>query len=257
MSVIATALKHLMAAGVTGDALIEAIAEIEAALPGAQPAEPTRSKAAIRQERYRRNKASQNVTNGVTNVTDHNENVTSNAERNGDPLPLPPNDNNSNPPTPTPENITPREAEDAHVAAWLAWWDRDPFPRPDWASARLWADFRKNRKTKRLTNTFTAYAQQLAKIRELSRRTGWPPGEVLEDCVARGWGAVFETDKMKAAINGHGTGNRQQSPRHHGGRDNRDGFKRACDDWIDEAERSAVGGNGAGGQLALGGPDAL
>jgi hypothetical protein len=163
-------------------------------------------------------------------------------------------------PTPhphTPENITPREAEDAHVAAWLAWWDRDPFPRPDWAPARLWADFRRNRKTKRLTNTFTAYAQQLAKIRELSRRTGWPPGEVLEDCVARGWGAVFETDKMKAAINGHGTGNRQQSPRHHGGRDNRDGFKRACDDWIDEAGRSATGGNGAGGQLALGGPDSL
>lgn len=108
MTVIATALKHLMAAGVTGDALIAAIAEIEAALPGAQPAEPTRSKAAIRQERYRRNKASQNVTNGITNVTQDNENVTSDAERNTGPLPLPPNDLISNPPTPAPEKTTPR-----------------------------------------------------------------------------------------------------------------------------------------------------
>lgn len=176
------------------------------------------------------------------------------------PLPLPPNDNNSNPPTPTPENTTPREREaaDAHVTDWLAWFDKHPFPRPHWSEARLWADLLKNRKTKRLTNTVTAYVQLLEKAADLAKRTGWPPGEVLRSCVAKGWGAIFETDQIKAAINGHGNGNnRRQSPGHHGGRDNRDGFKRACDDWIDEAERSAVSGNGAGGQLALGGPGAL
>lgn len=61
MSVIATAVRHLMAAGVTGEALFAAIAELEAEVRG----EPkVRSSNAIRQERYRRNKALQ--------VTEHN-----------------------------------------------------------------------------------------------------------------------------------------------------------------------------------------
>lgn len=59
MSIIATALKHLIAAGVAGDDLVRAVAEMEAATD-------TRSTAAKRQARYReRNKASQTVT-GVT-----------------------------------------------------------------------------------------------------------------------------------------------------------------------------------------------
>lgn len=50
MSVIATAVKHLMAAGVTGETLLAAIEEMEAQVR----AEPKpRSSAAIRQERYR------------------------------------------------------------------------------------------------------------------------------------------------------------------------------------------------------------
>lgn len=59
MSIIATAVKHLIAAGVTGDALVAAIAEMEAATD-------TRSSAAKRQARYRENqniRASQIVTN--------------------------------------------------------------------------------------------------------------------------------------------------------------------------------------------------
>lgn len=63
MSIIAIAVKHLMAAGVTGDALVTVIAEMEAAQI------PIKSKGAIRQERFReRNKSSQSVTY-VTSVT--------------------------------------------------------------------------------------------------------------------------------------------------------------------------------------------
>lgn len=47
MSVIATALKHLMAAGVAGDALVEAVAEMELAL------QPKRSPGADRTARWR------------------------------------------------------------------------------------------------------------------------------------------------------------------------------------------------------------
>ena len=60
MSVIATAVRHLMAAGVTGEALLTAIAEMEAELT---PPAKVRTPGAIRQERYReRHKASQSVT---------------------------------------------------------------------------------------------------------------------------------------------------------------------------------------------------
>ena len=49
---IAVAIKHMMAAGMTPEAIVAAVADMEAA------AQPVRSSGAIRQERYRRNKAS-------------------------------------------------------------------------------------------------------------------------------------------------------------------------------------------------------
>ncbi len=67
MSVIATAVKHLLAAGVTGDALVTAIEDMEQSM---EPVE-TRSTAAIRQQRYRDN-------NKVGAVTKRNESVTRN-----------------------------------------------------------------------------------------------------------------------------------------------------------------------------------
>lgn len=63
MSIIATAVKHLLAAGVTGDALVQAIAEMEAnaPVPVVAPAGP--SKGALRMRAYReRHTSSQSVT---------------------------------------------------------------------------------------------------------------------------------------------------------------------------------------------------
>lgn len=60
MNVIATTLKHLIAAGVTGDALVTAINDIEEAQ------KPIRSSSAERQKRYRERNALRNI---VTNVT--------------------------------------------------------------------------------------------------------------------------------------------------------------------------------------------
>lgn len=101
-----------------------------------------------------------------------------------EPLSRPPNENNLTPPTHTPENNTPRAKA-------------DPFPKPDGIEPALWADFLKNRKTKKLTNTATAHAGVLSDLANLSARTGWPPGKVLAACVAKGWGAIYETDEMK------------------------------------------------------------
>ncbi|MEO9131931.1 MAG: SGNH/GDSL hydrolase family protein [Sphingomonas sp.] len=85
MGIIATAIDYMIAAGITGDALVSAVADMEAAVD-------TRSPAARRQARYRarranRNAASQSVTRDV-----------------GDAGDAPPNDIYSNPPSPLSSN---------------------------------------------------------------------------------------------------------------------------------------------------------
>lgn len=101
MGQIAVALKHLMAAGLSGDALVHAIEEIEEAARPEPEDQPQRSKAAERQARYReRKKASQNVTN-------HNDVTSCDVTGDEDPLsplgpplsPIPPNPP-YNPPNP-------------------------------------------------------------------------------------------------------------------------------------------------------------
>jgi hypothetical protein len=94
MSVIAAALRELIAAGVTGDGLVEAIERIEAA------ENPMRIRGAIRTERWReRHKASQTVT-----VTECDASVSSPAPpSDGSPITLP-----ITPSTPSPSSI-PRE----------------------------------------------------------------------------------------------------------------------------------------------------
>jgi hypothetical protein len=70
MSVIATAVKHLMAAGVTGDALLAAIEDIEAQL--ANEPKP-RSAGAIRQARYEERKRQKASEMTKTDVSDEND----------------------------------------------------------------------------------------------------------------------------------------------------------------------------------------
>lgn len=76
MSIISIAVKHLIAAGVTGNALVSIIEEMELS------EKPIRSTNAERQFRFReRNKALRNVTSVTSNaqsVTNRNESVTSN-----------------------------------------------------------------------------------------------------------------------------------------------------------------------------------
>lgn len=132
MSIIATAVKHLMAAGVEGDALVAAIADIEAAiLDQAEPKGP--SKAALRMRRYRANKASQSVTGdaseGEQDVTErHNASQSVTCYASGDdldPSPLsPPSDKEKSPHTPlkeinsplNPPTPKPGERDDAPAA---------------------------------------------------------------------------------------------------------------------------------------------
>ncbi len=102
MSIIATAVKHLLVAGVTGDALVMAIEDMERAMPQQE----VRSKAAIRQANYRERKASQAITNH--NETLQSETLQSVTSVTPPPSLSPPNDNNLTPPIPTPVYKTTR-----------------------------------------------------------------------------------------------------------------------------------------------------
>ena len=103
MSIIAAALKHMLASGMAHEAIICAVAEMEENY--CVPNVDNRTSAAKRQARYRERMASQNVTNhneNVTSVTDRNE--TSQVEIEKAPFPSPQRIISN--PSPIPENIT-------------------------------------------------------------------------------------------------------------------------------------------------------
>lgn len=172
-------LRAMQAAGASIDVIIAAV-EADAALDHAK-ADDKRSKDAERQRQHRaRNAVSRDVTVTGCDIADS---VTS------DPLSLPPNENISNPPTHTPGTQTP-----AHVRG-------GDFPRLDCAKPDVWRDFLKNRRKKNLPNTETAHRKLVRDLTAMAAQTGWPPGKVFEACVEQGWGAIYETDEMKAAKN--------------------------------------------------------
>ena len=165
MGVIATAVKHLIAAGVTGEALVMAIAELEDATPKAVDAVAERRRAYDRQRKRDARAESTGIPPESTG--------------NADPsLSLPPNEINSNPPTHThPDNNPPREGKTKIPA------------KPAGVKDRTWADFLDLRKRKRATLTETA----MAGIEREAAKAGWSLEDALAESVTRGWQA-FKAD---------------------------------------------------------------
>ena len=167
MSIIATAVRHLMAAGVTGDALVEAIAEMEAAQPKDAVAEKRRAYDRERKKRMREENKSGGSPPDSADIADTPA------------LSPSPNDYNSNPhPHTHPDNTT--RARDA-----------EPFPKPEWADPQVWRDLKANRRAKRLPCTPTAHAKLMKDINKLTD-DDWPPGRLLQAIVARGWAAAYD-----------------------------------------------------------------
>lgn len=226
MSIIATAVRHLLAAGVTGEALVQAIADMEASQPVTDPAADRRR--AWDRERKRKAKS---LSTGIP--PEQVESVET------DPLSLPPNEKISNPPTHTPENNTPTRKGPIFVC-------------PNGVDQSVWADFLKARKTKGCTNSATAYAKVLRDIAAVSAVTGEPPGRVVEVAAERGWASINDWTNGTPQ---NGTANRKP-PAHYPARDNRDGFAKALDEIIDaggtrspasHADRNPMGHGGGYG----------
>ncbi len=81
------------------------------------------------------------------------------------------------------------------------------WPCPVGVDPDHWRDLKANRKTKRLSNTDTAYRNLLADLERLSDND-WPPGRLVEHAAAKGWAAIHDPRKP---MNGHANG-QSQSP---------------------------------------------
>lgn len=182
MSVIAVAVRHMLAAGMDADAVANAVEAMEAEID-------TRSTGAKRQARYReRNKASQSVTSDAI--------VTSPLS----PAPLlSPQTPQTTPHPHTPVSITPRARE------------AKPFDVcPEGVETDHWRDFLANRKAKRLPNTETAYRGVLRKLGELVNDE-WPPGRLIQAIAEKGWGGIYDPRDEQEFQNGHA---RQSNPQY-------------------------------------------
>jgi hypothetical protein len=187
----------MMAAGMDASAIVAAVAEMEASMaPAAAESRPV-SAGALRQRRYReRHQPSQSVTDDavVTIVTD----VTL-----GDAPP--PSLSPSFPQTPNqPHTHTPENNTRARKGS--------GFSAPEGVPDETWRQFIAQRK-KRLTEI--AYSRICNTLTRLAD-AGWPPGEMVERTIERGWETIYEPKERPGGERNHHNG--RQASQHPGGR---------------------------------------
>lgn len=117
----------------------------------------------------------------------------------------------------------PRTSEEIHATPCL---DKETSPRPPkeinpipceresrpWAlpvgvSLQVWTDLLGNRKRKRLGTSATAWKHFNDDLSRVSSQTGIPPPELIEQCTAKGWGAIYDPREQgngRSAANGMG-----------------------------------------------------
>lgn len=111
---------------------------------------------------------------------------------------------------------TPQHTPHTHTPVYNTPRARDPFPCPEWCEPEVWRDLKANRSKKRLANTPTAHKKFISQVLELAE-DGWPPGEVVRDIAAKGWGGAYDPREQQVR-NRNATTN-----------DKRDGAMRALD----------------------------
>jgi hypothetical protein len=107
---------------------------------------------------------------------------TTSYETNGEPPEVSPKDINQTPSSP------PVDASEAKASSHQP----RPWALPAGVSLQVWDDFKKNRAKKRLPNTDTAWKAFLDDLSRVSSHTGIPPPKLIEQCTAKGWGAIYD-----------------------------------------------------------------
>lgn len=72
--------------------------------------------------------------------------------------------------------------------------EREPraWALPAGVSLQVWTDFLSNRKRKKLGQTETAWKSFNDDLSRVSAQTGIPPPELIRQCTAKGWGAIYD-----------------------------------------------------------------
>ena len=180
MSVIASALKHMLAAGMPHDAIVEAVAAMEANI-GCDPVAEKRRAYDRERRRAERAAAKADLSTGHTRTSAESVDKADIVDAPPFPAPapsFPPHPQTNPTPTHTPGVVSTRTRK------------ADPFPMPDGVDADHWRDFLANRKRKRLPNTPTAHKRLMQDIARLADED-WPPGRLIEHAAAHGWAALF------------------------------------------------------------------
>ena len=210
MGVIATAVEHLIAAGVSGEALVRAISDMEASIPKDAVAEKRRA--------YDRERKRDLNSGGIPAETAE---TAESAET--PPLSLPPL---LSPHTPqiTPPAHTPPCRTRARTRA-------EPFVTPDWIPVEAWNGWLEMRISAKKPPTLRGMQLAVAKLEKL-KRDGHDPGEVLDQSTQGNWIGLFPIkDESKNDRNKHTgsiRGGARSSPV--------DGFKSAIWDGIRDAD---------------------
>jgi len=82
--------------------------------------------------------------------------------------------------------LTPHEVSEADASS------PRPWALPAGVSLQVWSDLMTNRKRKRLPNTPTAWKSFQDDLARVSAQTGIPPPKLIEQCTAKGWGAIYD-----------------------------------------------------------------
>jgi hypothetical protein len=173
MSVIAAALKHMLDGGMSREAMIAAVAEMEAEMRAAAANDPVAEKRRAYDRARKAAKAAERKSGGnpveITEIQDS-------------PLSLSPNENNSNPHTHTPEH-KPRARKGGFVLP-------DKIPEAEWAA---YVEMRQ-----RIRKPMTDHAKGLA-VAELFKlaEAGWPPGDVLNHSTMNSYQGLFPPKDRK------------------------------------------------------------
>lgn len=180
MSVIASALKHMLAAGMPADAIVAAVAEMEANLAHDPVAEKRRA-----YDRERKRIAKQNRSTGIPPESAENAEQLLDKEKS----PTPPKEINPPSGDKSPSGKPrPRKADD--------------FELPERIPAEPWAEFVTMRR--RMGKPLTPRAKQLAveKLDELAT-AGWPPGEVLNNSILNSYQGLFPPKENRNGTRNH------------------------------------------------------
>lgn len=187
---IAQLIRDMAAAGAPAEAIALAVEALEAAenkLAVKRAAETERK----RRQRARTRDAEKEISGGT--VTGPSRDMGGTVTDEPAPSPPPPNapqtPQTPPPPRPHPEG-TPRTRKGSG------------YPTPDGVTDEQWAGFTRQRKKPLTDRAYTLLCDKLAKL----AGSGWPPGDMIDLAIERGWETVFEPREQRNGSHGKPSG---------------------------------------------------